>query len=64
MKRYILYYKFGSLKFFQRVFCYSPEDCHNILNDVSCVEYRIFDVFKGEFLEYVENGVDVLKSRK
>ena len=51
MKRYLLYYKIGSLKFYLRVFFPTVEEAKDFVTVSNAFEWKIFDIFKGEFVE-------------
>ena len=55
MKRYVLYYQLGSIKFYQRLFFASIDEAHKFASENPFATWKIFDFYKGEFVEFSEN---------
>lgn len=55
MKRYVLYYKLGSINFYQRLFFSTVDDARLFANGQPLASWKILDFYKGEFVEYSEN---------
>lgn len=55
MKRFILYYRIPGMKIMQRVYCYSTDEARDVVASLGVTEYKIFDTYKAEFVDLVEN---------
>lgn len=51
MKRFLLYYKIGSLNFYQRVFFATIDDAKDFVTSSNAFAWKILDMYKGEFIE-------------
>lgn len=51
MKRFLLYYKIGSLKFYQRVFFPTVDEAKDFVISSNAFDWKVLDMFKGEFVE-------------
>lgn len=52
MKRFLLYYKIGSLKFYQRVFFATIEEAKAFVVSSNAFDWKVFDMYKGEFVDW------------
>lgn len=49
MKRYLLYYRIGTIRFYQRLFFSTIEEAEKFVHSVPHQGYKIFDISRGDF---------------